>query len=296
MFRWLKRAGRHPRTGRKASPVLCVEALETRNCPTAPTLSYTATILNGRNIQLSGTVSDPQPSSCLVTFGGVTTAMVYADTTGHFFTEATATSLGTISGLVTDGQNQTSDEVDQTLSCDPPVLTLTPIYGPNNYVILSGRVSGDMAAGSTVSFTGAVSSSTTTDPTGSFSLVTTNWSPGSVTAGTADVWAQKSNAASATLTNAPPVISNFTASQGSNGLWTFQGEVTDEYAPGEAVRLSGIPTLNVGAGGYLSVTVGSDGWFRLTSQLTSQDLGGCVTAVAYDWTNQASDPAYAYVT
>ena len=128
-----------------------------------------------------------------------------------------------------------------------------------------------------------------TDNNGNYSLTTTSWRPGNVTAQTADAWGLPSNTPSATLTNAAPVISNFTAFPSSGGYWTFRGQVTDEYAPGETVQLSGIPTLN-GTRGYTTVTVGSNGWFEYSVQLTAQDHG-CVSAQAIDWRGLTSDVA-----
>jgi hypothetical protein len=279
------------------SPALRVEALETRDCPTAPfpSLTFTATVTGGTNVLLSGTVADPHPASCMVTFSGVVAGMVQPDASGNYHLQTDASGLGTITAQAQNDQLLYSNAVQQTISSDYPSLTLSRTYGPGNIVILSGQVTDEDCGGRTVTFGGTVLGSVVTDALGNFSYTTTKWSAGDVTAQTTDPWGLTSNVASVTLTNAPPVITNFVASQGTNGLWTFQGQVADEFAPGETVRLTGIPTFDNQPGGFMPVTVGGDGGFRLTVPLSARDTGW-VTAVAYDWTQQVSDPAHWCIT
>jgi hypothetical protein len=299
MFRWLKRPCRNPRTPARLR--LCLEPLEARDCPSGPTAvlnmtvgpiitSFTAQVMTGTNVMLRGTLVDLQPASCEVTFSGVVTGDAEADSAGTFALFTPASALGTITAQAVDGDNLQSNQAQATITSNSPSITLTASsQGANGAVTLSGRVTDESPIGLVVTFRGAVTATAVTDLNGNYSLTTTAWSPGNVTAQTADAWGLASNTPSATLANTAPVISNFTAVPTSGGYWTFQGQVTDEYAPGETVRLWGIPTLN-GTGGSTTVTVGSNGWFEYSVQLTSQDHG-CVSAQATDWQGLTSDVA-----
>jgi hypothetical protein len=299
MFRWLKRPRRNHRTPARLR--LRLEPLETRDCPSGPgallttddgptITSFTAQVMTGTNVMLRGTLTDTQPASCEVTFSGVVTGDAEADTAGTFALFTPASALGTITAQAVDGENLQSNRAQATLTSNPPSITLTASgQGAGGAITLSGQVTDESAAGLIVTFRGAVTATAVTDNNGNYSLTTTSWGPGNVTAQTTDVWGLTSNAPSAALTNTAPVLSNFTAVPSNGGYWTFQGQVTDEFAPGETVRLSGIPTLN-GTSGSTTVTVGSNGWFEYSVQLTSQDHG-CVSAQATDWLGLTSDVA-----
>jgi hypothetical protein len=297
MFRWLKRTCHNPRTPARLR--LRLEPLETRDCPSGPPsyvinpdgptiTSFTAQVMTGTNVMLRGTLIDSHPASCEVTFSGVVTGEAEADAAGTFALFTPASALGTITAQAVDGENLRSNQAQATITSNVPSLTLTASgQGASGAITLSGRVTDESAAGLTVIFRGAVTATAVTDNNGDYSLTTTSWRPGNVTVQTTDAWGLTSNTPSATLTNTAPVISNFTAVPTSGGYWTFQGQVTDEYAPGQTVRLSGIPTLD-GTSGYTTVTVGSNGWFDFSVQLTSQDHG-CVSAQAIDWQGLMSD-------
>jgi hypothetical protein len=253
--------------------------------------AFSAQVLNrGTNVLLSGTVTDAQPANCNVSFGGVASGQIYPNPSGQFSLTVAASKLGTITARAENVEGVYSAQAQATISSTAPSLTLTASgQGAGGVITLCGQVTAAGAAGLTVTFRGAVSATAVTDSNGRFSLATTSWSPGAVTAQTTDAWGQTSNTPSATLTNLPPVVSNFTAVANGGGYWTFEGEITDEYAPGETVWLWGLPTLN-GTAGHTAVTVGSNGWFSYSVQLTSQDHG-TVWAQAFDWQGLASDMA-----
>jgi hypothetical protein len=77
---------------------------------------------------------------------------------------------------------------------------------------------------------------------------------------------------------AGPVISNFTATEGYNNIWTFSGMVTDgtSSAAGLTVTFGGLNSLN-----GKTATVGSNGVFTLTVQLQPGE-GGYATAQTTD--------------
>jgi hypothetical protein len=80
------------------------------------------------------------------------------------------------------------------------------------------------------------------------------------------------------LAQAGPVISNFSASEGYNNIWTFSGSVADGYgsAVGLTVTFGGLNSL---AG--KSATVAANGTFSLIVQLQPGE-GGYATAQTTD--------------
>src|SRR5947209_1058862 len=120
----LLRPWRQPKTRQHRPPTvrLCVERLERRDCPSAPTLSFTVTQAGGHNVVLSGSVTDNNPSSVTVSFTGAVTATATANASGTFSITTTASALGTIAGQATDGAGLVSDAVQQTLTNTAPTI------------------------------------------------------------------------------------------------------------------------------------------------------------------------------
>jgi len=261
----------------------------------APSLTFTATIVGGNVVALTGQVTcDGDPRGCSVAFGGIVNASTNVNVDGSYSLQLTPTVLGTITARVTDGTGHQSTVRQAAITSDAPTITLTRTYGTNGTVILSGAVVDEDHANRTVTLSGAVNASVTTNANGDFTLTATGWSAGTVSAQTVDPWGLTSNTATATLGNAAPTVASFAAIHSSGYLWTFQGCVNDEYAPGLRVRLGGIPTLN-GTNGYTEVTVGSNGWFCYTVELAPEE-NGTVTAQAWDWfglpSNTRTDVVY----
>jgi hypothetical protein len=129
-----------------------------------------------------------------------------------------------------------------------------------------------------VSFSGAASGTTVTDPMGHFSYLTSNASLGEVSAVGVDFLGQLSNTATANISVSPPSITlNFT--YGTGGLITLSGTVTDTDPGMQPVSFTG--ALNT------TVTTRSDGTFSLTThtgigsiQATTTDLWGQTSAAA----------------
>ncbi len=70
-------------------------------------------------------------------------------------------------------------------------------------------------------------------------------------------------------TDAPPLISNFTASNVGGSMWTFSGQVSDDQSVnGLVVALGGIPSLQ-----GVTVTTNSAGWFSYSVQLGVNESG-----------------------
>jgi hypothetical protein len=90
--------------------------------------------------------------------------------------------------------------------------------------------------------------------------------------------------------NAPgPVISEFHASEGERGWWTFWGVVVADNPWGLTMRLGGLPSLQ-----GQTTEVQSDGTFRLTIRLHNGEEG-LATAQTTDWQGRDSNVAQDYV-
>jgi len=155
-------------------------------------------------------------------------------------------------------------------------------------VQLTGSVSDDGAvSGLTVSFSGVVSGSTTTDEDGDFSCVLTASALGTITATATDDGGLTSDPSSADLTNIAPSIS-VSARQVVGGCWVIEGSVGDEWAYGLTVTLSSSNPLLDG----VSVEVGSNGGFEFSILDPNANLiGATIAASVTDWWGE-SDTAF----
>jgi hypothetical protein len=239
-------------------------------------------------VHLTGTVTDEAPATVAVRFSGVVSDSTTARSDGSYDLVTLGSTLGTIFAQAQDQEGLVSAELQATISSDVPQLTLDRAYGPGGTVTLSGHVTDEDPIGRTVTFSGAVSGTATTNQNGDYSLTTQGWGLGDVQAVTTDPWHQQSDQPAVNLANAAPVITDFTATEGADRVWRFRGHVSDEYAPGLRVRLDGLPSLN--KTGYTEVTVGSDGWFECCVQL-GQGEQGTVRAWTTDWRGLASNTA-----
>src|SRR5262249_27349338 len=180
---------------------LLVEPLERRDTPTAPVLTFNAVIVSGRTVLLTGHVTDESPATGKVQFNGVLSAQTTPNSYGDYSVELTAPTLGTISAQATDANLDTSQTLQAPLNDNPPVITRTRPHGPNRALPPAGHVTDENNAGLHVQFGGPVMGVAVTDANGDFSYTTTLWSPGTITAQTADSWGQASNTASVTAAN-----------------------------------------------------------------------------------------------
>jgi hypothetical protein len=290
MLGLLKKVRRKAKIAKPFRRPLCLERLERRDTPTTPTLTFTASIVTGHWVSLTGQVTcDDSPTTARVSFSGVINDSVVPNADGSYGLLDQASALGTITAQVTDDVGQQSDPVPQTISCNAPALNVTSSFGAGGAVIFTGSISGPNIANVTITFNGTVVNTTQTNSNGTFQFSTTNWTPGNVQVQAVDLWDQGSNTVTVPLTADSPTITKFTAVQGADGLWTFSGHVNAFYAPGMTVQLWGIPTLN-GTTGYTAVTVDTNGNFSLTVQLQHGEQG-TVSAETWDWLGQASNIA-----
>jgi hypothetical protein len=281
--RWFTKKNKHcyASAGNQVRPFL--ERLEERDCPSAPQITapqitaFDATILQGQTVLLAGMVSDPNPGSVSLSFNGVAAGSTWADSTGRFQLQTQASALGTVYAIGCDGDGQWSNNAQANLSVAAPTFSNLMVMqsGANRAITISGQVSSGL--GLTVSLSGIVTGTATTGINGVFTFSGTASGLGQVNASVTDVWGQ-TGTGTAQLNNTAPTITNFSATfSGSENIWIFTGQVTDEWAAGETVTFAGLlPLQNVTA------TVSSSGWFTVRVQLSPAD-NGMVVATVTDW-------------
>ena len=279
MLSWLWKTTGEPKRGQSSRNRIrpFLESLEDRYCPSGLQITqFTAMVQQGQTVFLAGTVTDSNPASVSLSFSGVASGSVTANSNGQFQLQTQASALGTITAQGTDGDGVTNN-AQATISVPAPAFSNLVVTqsGPNRQIRVGGQVSS--GANLTVTLSGIVSGSVTTGTNGTFSFTGTASNTGQVNVSVADVWGQTGTGA-AQLANKAPTITNFTAvNTGYDNIWIFQGQVNDEWAPGETVTLSGLVPLQ-----GVTVTVGNDGWFHYQVQLGPTDIG-LVTASVTDW-------------
>jgi hypothetical protein len=185
---------------------LHVEALEGRDCPSAPQITaFAATVQTGNVVLLSGTIIDAHPTAALVCFGGAASGSVTPDASGHFQLQESLPQLGTVFATVKDPGGITSTTAQAAAIDIPPVIVnFRAINNGNNCWTFTGQVQDEDAAGLVVTLRGLPSlnnnnASATVQANGSFSYTITlqPGESGGVTAVCIDEWGQASNAAMA---------------------------------------------------------------------------------------------------
>jgi len=277
---------RRPAPRRQRRVQLSLESLESRDCLTAPQItSFAVTPLDGHLVLLSGQVTGNPPGGT-VTFGGVVAGTTALDASNNFSLAAYATNLGAVTAVYTNGPNITSDAAQATLTSDPPVITLSLTHGPNRTVNVSGRVTDEAPGNRTVYFSGAATGSAVTNAYGFFTATLQATALGSLQASVTDPWGLPGTA-TISITNDPPVIVNFEASEQWGNLWNFSGQVLDESPGGLIVQFSGPNGID-----GRTVTVAANGWFNLTVPVTQN---GFTTVRVTDWWGAQSLMAWSIV-
>ena len=184
---------------RSFSPRL--EALESRYCPAAPSLSYTHMEAGPHAFTLNGHVTDEQPAGLTVQFTGVFSGTTQTNSSGDFAFSIMPSQLGSIFAQVTDNEGLSSASVENVLTSTVPVISnFSARWVFGTVWTFSGRVSDEYAAGLTVRFGGLPSLQGKTavvaaDGTFSLTVILANGEQGTATAQTTDWWGQDSNQA-----------------------------------------------------------------------------------------------------
>ena len=228
----------------------------------APTLALSITDIGEGSVTLLGQVTDVDPAGEVVTIAGLGSVMTDAD--GNFVYTAPVTSSGTLQVSATNLWGQTSNVVEVSVqnvssivsASITPQITLNVQVLPGQEVQLSGVVMDDVPAGATVTFTGAVSGSTTTDANGNFSFTATDATLGTVYASAVDQSDQSTNTASANIAVPTPVLTIWVSGE-SSGIATINGKLADLDPASETVQFSGAASGSVttDSSGNFSVTV-----------------------------------------
>ncbi len=233
------------------------------------------------------------------------TATLNAFGTAAFSTSALRIGSHSITAVYDGDENynaSTSSALDQMvnqrvgserLARGGPIISMNITMNGLKSVTLSGTVLDNSAspAGLTVTFTGVVSATTTTDSSGNFTITTNASALGDVEAATVDGLDHISNTATVTVACAAPVISNFTWSS-SYGVVIFTGTVTCPDASGMVITIQGSPTrLQDG----VTTTATSNGTFSWSFIQQRGDTGD-VGASCVDCWGQQSNVAITFLT
>lgn len=285
MFTFFRKPDRK-KPNRAATRRFRFESLESRDCPTPfLSLGLEAQTTAGQNVQVEVSVSGTAPAFSVSLSGPVSDSMTInsAGTTSYVLP---ATELGTISGTVTDTAGDSAQATCAITDAAPQISGLAvSATGQGKQVDVTGTVHALSPSGLSVKFSGSAGlaqTSTTTDASGNFSLVTTAASLGNVSAVVTDIWGVNSPTATTTLVVQPPQINGFTAINLGNGEWEFEGSVSGRGEAGDTVQLSGLASA--------SATVNSDGSFSVIVQIGSYP-SGTEYAVATDVWGQTSNQA-----
>ena len=268
-----------------------VERLEGRNLPTAMAVTLTAQTADAHNVTVSGNVQfNNTPSVCSIVLGGEVSANISTDGNGFFQYVGPAAALGTVTAQATDsGGNQVQGSTGITDS--PPHFNSLEIQatGQGKQVEVTGGISAGDVSGLTVTFAGSVglaNSSTTTDCNGNFNFTTTATSLGSLTATVTDVWSVQAHF-STNLIVPPPSLSQLTAVDEGNGIWSFSGTVSGPDVGDNTVQFNGL------ASG--TATVSANGSFSKELLLSGQYPYGEEYAVVTDiWGQQSNQVVYMF--
>jgi hypothetical protein len=277
------------KSSRRSSRRFRLETLESRNCPSAVTLSFEAQTITGHNVAVQGCVMGPEGASYQVSFSGPVSGGVALDSCGDFYFAGPATGLGTITGTATDSAGDTA-QATADIADPPPQITALQVSatGQGKQVDISGSVQAMSPGGLTVTLAGSagVNAGATTDANGSFNLVTTATKLGDVSAFVTDVWGVASQMVTTTLTVQPPQVSGLTAVELGNGCWEFQGSVMGPDAADDSLQLSGVASASGAAD--------SSGSFSVIVQAGSTPFGTEYVVATDAWGQTSNQASYTF--
>jgi hypothetical protein len=282
----------HPRARRSASPTsrrvrLLVEQLEDRNCPSCTITSFNATPTTGTTVQLTGQVSDPNPTSVQITFSGQMSGTASVNPDGSFSFTGQANNLGAVYAQGVDGVKDMSNQATAYISATAPTVSNVAIsYGPQRQVTITGNVQDESPSMCTVYFSGSVGGYVNTNQDGSFSYTTIANSLGSVSLWAVDPWGLVGPMSYTKVTDTTPAITSFTAVNTYGNYWTLSGTVQAQSVSGLTVYLGGLSSAQ---GVY--ATVNANGTFSVLVQFQPGEAG-TVSANLTDWWGEAAATVY----
>ncbi|HXG09504.1 MAG TPA: hypothetical protein VNK04_06915 [Gemmataceae bacterium] len=196
--------------GQRPAPVwrarLAVECLEARNCPSAPEITLTVTIVDHPNriVRLSGTVTDENPATVAISFSGAVLGSATPDSSGRYSVDFQAETLGTVYAEAVDEEWLTDVASAQVASQAPVISDFAAVWLFGNVWKFRGRVTDEHAVGLGVLLGGIPSlrGVTATVNSDGWFEATVELAPdeeGTVTAQTWDWWDLESNVAEALI-------------------------------------------------------------------------------------------------
>jgi hypothetical protein len=267
---------------RGAAVRLRVEGLEDRWCPATP-ISFTAQVLPGHQVQLSGNLAGEAVAGVVVTFTGAVNATTTTDSTGAFSYTTSDASLG----IVYASASEFDDAAAEIAVERPDISALSLKYSDEESITVTGSLTDIDAAGRTITFSGAANGAVTTDNLGRFSFTTAMTQFGMLQADMTDLWNQAADTEAVYVSSGLPVILDFACHVEDGNLWVFTGRVNDEYPEGLTIRFGGLLQGH-------TTTVQADGTFSFTIIL-EPGTSGTVTAITTDWWGQDSEMEYCFV-
>jgi hypothetical protein len=256
------------------------------NPPVVANLSVAETG-SGKNVLVTGQVQSASPGGLTVALSGEVTASTVTNSAGYFGVTTTAAALGAIDASTVDVWGVASATAQVQLTNAAPSVTVSAKEtGPNRTLTVSGHVTDAVEAGAVVTISGIVSGTATTDSAGNYSLVAQASGQGALSVSATDVWGLTSSVVQTSYTSKAPVIT-LQATVLNGGVYAFKGTVSDEWAPGLTVTLSGA------VGG--TAIVQADGTFEFDSSLEYGAVDGVENATVTDWWGNTSNIAQSWV-
>lgn len=240
---------------------------------------------NGKEVYVSGQVSDDFLVGNVVHLGGVVGGTAVVDSNGYFSTSVTATGAGAISAYATDYWNAASSTAASSIDAYAPSFSLyVAESGPNRQLTVSASVySGMYGASGSATLGGILSGTAGVDSSGQLLVTQQVAQQGTVQVEITNVWGLSTTETFYFQSQAPQV-SGLSVMHVGGGKYQVSGYVSDEFANGLTVQLGG-------ALGSHSAVVAQGGAFSL--MITGQPgLQGNMSAQVEDWWGLQSNQEY----
>jgi len=256
-----------------------LEELERRDCPAAPVINTMSVLqTTGRNVQVSGTLTDEDPGMVMVYFNGVIDGGIQAGADGAFSFSAQASALGSFTATAYDIESLFSQSVTGSVSSQAPlVIDFSATRLSASSWRLSGQILDESPDTVSVHLAGLGAQTTTSvDADGLFSVTLTNVPSGTNSFGAlaVDSWGRTSAQADSDGSHDNPdlpSIANLSVVNTTGRMYQVSGTVNGVFPAMATVTFDGV----------LSGTVhpNPDGSFSFTAQAST--LGDFTVTPSY---------------
>jgi len=228
-------------------------------------IDFTATASTTPTYTISGTISGAVISGVTITLAGTSSGSALTDASGHYSFSGLANGSYTITPSKTGYTfnpttiSVTVNNADMTGQSFTATAITTPTY------TISGKVSGDVASGVTITLAGTSSGSALTDTGGNYSF-------GGLASGSYTLTALKTGytfsptTISVTVNNANLTGQNFTATAITTPTYTISGKVSGDVVSGVTITLTGTGSSSVttDSSGNYSFSGAANGSYTIT--------------------------------